>query len=258
MRAINLVPADSRPGRVNGGKSGGAVYGVLGVLAFLLLGLSVLAMSKRSEATANQELATIRQSTQAYDTVASQFSSFESAASQATQRISTVRGLAEARFDWAGTLRDLSRLVPADTQIYSLSASVSAASGSGSGGAASQFRSAIDSPAVSMTGCSKNHTSVANLVNQLQAMRRVTNVTLEKSERKPATGTGGSSSCTLGGTTNDFSLVVFFAAGKAQASGTVVPPTTPAATTIATEGASPAATTPGATTPATTPTGAAK
>ena len=31
MRAINLVPADSRPGRVNGGKSGGAVYGVLGI-----------------------------------------------------------------------------------------------------------------------------------------------------------------------------------------------------------------------------------
>ena len=30
MRAVNLVPADSRQGRVNGGKSGGAAYAVLG------------------------------------------------------------------------------------------------------------------------------------------------------------------------------------------------------------------------------------
>lgn len=248
MRAVNLVPADSRVGRVNGGKSGGAVYGVIGVMVLLLLGLSTLALSKKHEAEAIQELAVVEQSTQAYTTVATQFSSFEQAAGQAEQRISTVRGLAEARFDWAGTLRDLSRLIPANTQIFTLSASVSADSGAAAG-ATSQFRSAIQSPAVSLTGCSKSQSSVANLVNQLQAMRRVTNVTLDKSERTAAVASAGTAGCSLKGTAYEFSLVVFFAAGKAKASGEVVAATTPATSTIATESASP--TTPAATTPAT-------
>ncbi|MBJ7471337.1 MAG: PilN domain-containing protein [Solirubrobacteraceae bacterium] len=252
MRAVNLVPLDSRPGRVSGGKSGGAVYGVLGVLVVLLVGLSLFAMAKNDQSKAAQELATVQQSTQAYASVATQFSSFESAATQASQRISTVRDLAEARFDWAGTLRDMSRLIPADTQIYALAASVATNSGSGSGGAASQFRSSLEAPAVALTGCSKTQSTVANLVNQLQAMRRVTNVTLEKSEQA-GSGTGGAgTSCTLGGTPFEFGLVVFFAPGKAQAAGEVVPSTTPPAATIASESATPAGTTPAATTPTTT------
>ncbi len=257
MRAINLVPADARPGRVSAGKSGGLVYGVLGVLAVLLIGVSLLAINKSKQATAEEELAAVQQSTQAYTTAATQFASFEQAASNAQQRIATVRGLAEARFDWAGTLRDLSRLVPADTQIFNLAASVGPSAGSGSGSVSSQFRSGINAPAVGMTGCSKSQSTVAKLVNQLQAMRRVINVTLEKSEQSGAAASGSSSGCTLSGTTYNFSLIVFFAPGKARAAGEVVPSTTPAATP-ASSTATPAATTPGATTPAPATNGAAQ
>ena len=41
MRAINLVPADERVGRVNGGKSNGAVYGVLVGLIVVLVGIAI-------------------------------------------------------------------------------------------------------------------------------------------------------------------------------------------------------------------------
>ncbi len=252
MRAINLVPADARPGRVSAGKSGGMVYGVLAVLAVLLVGVSLLALNKSKQASAEQELATVQQSTQAYATVATQFSSFEEAASKATQRIATVRGLADARFDWAGTLRDLARLVPADTQIFNLAASVAPSSGSGSGGGgASQFRNGLEAPAVGMTGCSKSQSTVANLVNQLQAMRRVINVTLEKSEQVGASGATGTSACTLSGTTYNFAVIVFFAPGKAKAAGSVVPQTTPAASAVS-------STTPAATTPAPASNGASQ
>lgn len=244
MRAINLVPPESRPGRVSGGKSGGAVYGVLGALVVLLLGLSVLAISKRDTARAEQELAAVEQSTQAYTSAAAQFSSFEDAAKKASQRISTVRGLAEARFDWAGTLRDMSRLIPNDTAISGLSASVSDEAGSGGSGASNPLRSALTAPAISLAGCSKSQSTVANLINQLQAMRRVTNVTLSSSTKAESGGDAGSGDCAY----FNFSIVVFFAPGKAKASGSVVPSTTPAATPASST--SPAGTTPAATTPA--------
>ncbi len=246
MRAVNLVPADSRPGRVNGGKSGGAAYGVLGVMALLLVALSVLAIAKRTEAQATQELAVVEQSTQAYSAAAADFSSFEEAAGQASQRISTVRGLADARFDWAGSLRDLARLIPADTQITGLSASVTATSGSGGGGAVNSLRGAINSPAISLSGCSKSQSTVANLINQLQAMRRVTNVTLTSSEQGEGGGSGAGS-CTVAGKPFQFSMVVFMVAGKAVAAGSVAPSTAAGATTAS----SVTGTTPAATTPAT-------
>lgn len=250
MRAVNLVPAEARAGRVSGGKSGGAVYGVLGVLALLLVGASLLAMSKKSEAEANQELAAVQQSTQAYNSAASQFSSFEAAASQATSRISTVRGLAEARFDWAGAMREMSRLIPETTQVFSLSASVKDGAGSSVGGG-SQLRGAIQAPAITLTGCSKSQVEVANLITRLQAMRRATNVALESSTQAEGESAGG---CSFENAF-DFVLVVFFSAGNAKASEDASPgPGT--GTAIATESATPAATTPAATTPAATTPGA--
>lgn len=234
MRAVNLVPAEARTGGVSGGKSGGAVYGVLGVLVVLLLGVAVLSVSKKSQKEAEQELAAVQQSTQAYTTVASQYSSFESAASQAASRIETVRGLAQARFDWAGTMRDLSRLVPPTTQIYNLNASVRDGVGA-SGGATSQLRGAQATPAITLSGCSKGQVEVANLVNQLQAMRRVTNVALESS-REIAESSAGV--CTIKNG-YDFVLVVFFAAGKSQPAGEATTAPTGNAAAIASASSAP-------------------
>lgn len=247
MRAVNLVPAEARSGGLSGGKSGGMVYAALGALVLVLLGTVVFALGKKDQAEAEQQLATLQQSTQAFTTAAGQYAPYESAASDAAQRITTVHGLTDARFDWAGTLRDLSRLIPASTQVYSLSASVSdSGSGAASGGASSQFRSKVSSPAVTMNGCSKSQDTVATLVTNLQALRRVTNVTLESSG-KVATQGSGSSACSIPNA-YEFVLVVFFDAGKAQDSGSVVPGTTPTGTTTAsattTETAAPASTTP--------------
>ncbi len=249
MRAINLVPADSRPGRVNGGKSGGAVYGVFGFLILAILAASVFALAKRDEARAEQELATVEQSTASYTRLASEYSSFEAAAKQANQRINTVRSLAEARFDWAGALRDLSRLIPATANIGGLSASVDSTAGQTSGGSSSQLRGAVMAPAIAMSGCTYDQNTAANLVTQLQAMRRVTNVTLESSkEAKLQTGTDEFEK--TGCQAYEFTIVVFFAPGKARAASDAAPSSTPANTPVSTEPAGGVApTTPGSTTP---------
>jgi Tfp pilus assembly protein PilN len=257
MRAINLVPADSRPGRVTAGKSGGAAYGVVGLLAVLLLGMIVLSLSKRDESRANEDLATVEQSTQAYTQVASQFESFEAASKAATDRIATVRSLADARFDWAGSMRDLARVVPKDARISSLAASIS--SDSGGSGTGSQYRSALPAPAIIIAGCSASQYSVARLVSNLQSMRRVTNVTLESSELASETLTGAGDPLDESGPCLQytFAIDIFFAPGSAQSSKTAVPSAT-AASSIATEsvnGGAVASTTPASstTTTATTP-----
>lgn len=120
MRAVNLVPPEARAGRVSPGKSGGAVYGVIGVLVVALLMLSSLALVKKQKTAADQELAAVQQSTQAYEQVATQFAAFEKASKDANDRIELVRSLSQARFDWAGTLRDLARLIPARPRSSSL------------------------------------------------------------------------------------------------------------------------------------------
>lgn len=244
MRAINLVPADERPGRVNGGKSGGAVYGVLGALAVLILVVAVFSLAKRDEARATQDLAAVEQSTQAYSSAASQYTSFEAAASQAAERINTVRSLADARFDWAGSMRDLSRLVPASTRVSGLTASVSASAGDATGGGAqSQLRSQVPSPAITIAGCTLTQDSAATLVTQLQAMRRVTNVTLESSKKAENAGADDGACAHY-----EFTIVVFFAQGAAKSAADAAPSSTPATTTVSTDPSG--ATTPAATTPA--------
>jgi Tfp pilus assembly protein PilN len=243
MRAVNLVPPESRAGRVSGGKSGGAVYGLLGLLVVMLLMLSSLAIIKRDKTKAEQEYAGIQTAAQAYEQVATQFASFETAGKQANERIELVRSLAQARFDWAGTLRDMARLIPRDAQIQTLDANVKDGV---AGGGGSTFRSQIATvPAISLKGCSQSQGSVADLVTRLQAMRRVTNVTLEQSESDSdlgefdkrlvplgeettdANSDGGTASGSSGGAPTDcslpkpfyaFTVTVFYAPGKAQAS----------------------------------------
>jgi len=239
MRAINLVPADARTGGVSGGKSNGGVFAFLGALAVLFVCTGAYAQSKGKEATANKDLATVQNSAAAYQQVATKYSSFQSAASDAQARIATVKSLASARFDWAGSLRDLARLVPATVRISQLNASVSVSSGSGG----SQFRSAIQSPAITMSGCTLSQSTAANLVTQLQAMRRVTNVTLEYSKLSDQHGAKvEDGSCT----DYDFAIDVFFAPGSAQDSSSASPSAVTASSVTST---TPGATTPAATTP---------
>jgi len=267
MRAVNLVPPESRSGQFNGGKSGGAVYGVLGGLVVLLVMLSLLALAHKDRAKAQQELTSVQQSTQSFEQVASQYASYSQAAKDVNDRIALVKSIADARFDWAGALRDMARLIPMQTQINNLSASVTPDVSVGSDG--SQMRSQLPVPAITISGCTVNQSSVADLVTRLQAARRVENVTLESSSTEgniedsssssAGSGDSGSSGASGGGSDNgsssdtcslakpnyDFTVTVFYAQGnsaKSDAVGSTTPATGGSATTVA-------STTPASTTP---------
>ena len=64
----------------------------------------------------------------------------------AKARVQTVRDLAGSRFDWEQALRDLSRAIPADVTLRSLTGDIA----TGAGGGGSQLRGAISAPAITL------------------------------------------------------------------------------------------------------------
>jgi Tfp pilus assembly protein PilN len=262
VRAVNLMPSEARRGGGRQiGRSGGAVYLVLGVLAaaLVLVVMYVLAGNKISDRKA--KLATLQTEAANARTQAAQLAPYTTFATLASARAETVRQITSARFDWHQSLSDLSRVVPSNTSLQSLVATVAPGAGGGGGIA---FRTAIVAPAFELTGCTTNQDDVARLMSRMRLMRGVTRVTLQDStsSNTPAPTAGSVTSSSAGGSTPSgcgpkaptFHVVVFFQPiPGAAATGVGGAVTTPgSATTAAPGGTAPAAssaTTPTATTP---------
>jgi Tfp pilus assembly protein PilN len=212
------------------------VYVLLGFLAaaVALVTLYVLANNSISSRTAtlNNLKAQVTQE-QAAMTRLGEFTKF---ASLAQTRVSTVKAIAAARFDWHAALSDLAKVVPANTTLQTVSGTVVPGAGAGGSGGGGALRSDITAPAFELTGCTASQDDVARLISQLRLVNGVTRVTFSNSQASGASGSsaGGSSpGCSAGGPT--FDLVVFFQpVPNAGVSG--VTSLAPASTTTTTPG----------------------
>jgi Tfp pilus assembly protein PilN len=152
----------------------------------------------------------------------------------AQQRAETVRQIAATRFDWHGALSDLSKVVPANTSLESLTATAASGTSAASSGGASagSIRGAINAPAFELNGCTASQDDVAQLMSRLRLVNGVTRVTLQNSTKAAgstgttvagsASPTGSGAGCSSNGPS--FSMVVFFqpvAAGGTAAGQTV-------------------------------------
>jgi hypothetical protein len=156
-------------------------------------------------------------------------------------RVQTVRDLAGSRFDWEQALRDLSRAIPANVALKSLSGNVSTDAG---GAGSSSLRGAISAPAITLTGCTSDQTDVARLMARLRDIQGVTRVSLSKTESQkydPSDDTGTSiarrNALPCGaGSRPQFEIVMFFETASAAvsappaASGSATPAPTPTPT----------------------------
>lgn len=260
MKAVNLIPASSRRGSLDAQALRGPGPAVIAVLAVVLGMVTMYVLASNNVSQRKAELASLNQQvaqTQAETGALTKYAQFTQLAQTRTE---TVREIAVSRFDWAKTMTNLAEVVPANTTLQSLSASVdpsATASGSSSGG--SGLRSALDVPAFELVGCTGSQDDVASLISRLRLIDGVTRVTLANSVKNgvgaSGTSTGGSA-VTCGPASATFDLVVFFnappgapatsAPGTAPTSTpTMAPATTPSTTTT-----TPAATT----TPASTTT----
>jgi Tfp pilus assembly protein PilN len=218
MKAVNLLPSEHRgtpksaAGPAKPEKAGTTPFGayvVLGVLAFAVLATALTVLAGNTIKTRKAELARVTAEAQATQAKAAALQTYADFTSLATQRISTVKGLADSRFDWDQALVDLSRALPADVHLRTLNGGTT---GSTSGSGAS-----ISSPSIQLTGCTTDQNSVARLMSRLRNVRGVTRVSLTGSQEvdsKVAGGNAASADATGSlcpkGSPPDFDLTMYF------------------------------------------------
>ncbi len=207
MRAVNLIPSEDRRGGgagIGAGRSEGAAYAVLGVIAGLAVLALLYGMARHHVSSQRSQLASVQARTQRAHETASGLSSYTSFLSLREQRVQAVNELVDSRFDWAQSLHELGRVLPRQATITSLNGSVGSGTGSSgsstpaasSGGAVSSATPPGSVPSFSLTGCATTQAAVATTLQRLHLIDGVTNVTLQSSS-KSSTGTAGAG-CTGG------------------------------------------------------------
>ena len=224
MKAVNLIPTDAprARGRTTGGPQLGPSHIVLAALAVAVALVTVYVLSTNTISSRQASLASLQQQVTQAQAQTARLTNYQQFVQLAATRAATVQEIAASRFDWHAALSDLSKVVPADTALQSLLATVApgvGVTGAGGGGTTtSALRGDIAAPALEMKGCTRTHDDVAGLISRLRLINGVTRVTLSDSVKPDATqsgaavsstgGKGVSSGCWLNGPT--FDLVVFF------------------------------------------------
>lgn len=216
MRAVNLVPQDARRGGMGPslGKLGASHF----VVALLVVALGFVTLYVLASNTVSQrqsQLAGLKVQVTRMQAQVARLNSYAQFEKLAQARAETVREIAASRFDWHSALTDLSKVVPANTSLQSLVATVSpTVSGTGGGASSSSVRGDISAPAFELKGCTASQDDVAQLMSRLRVINGVTRVTLEDSAS--ASQTSGVSTTSTGGCAAkgpSFDMVVFFQPG---------------------------------------------
>jgi Tfp pilus assembly protein PilN len=228
MKAVNLIPADVSRGS---GRSSAAAYGLLGVLALLVVMSALYTLAGNSVESKKRDLAAVTAQANAAEAKTGTLKTYVEFAEQRKARVETVGSLVASRFDWSRALHEVARTVPSGTWITSLKATVNPAVNVGAGGASS-LRAALAVPAIEVSGCAPGQDGVARTLTSLRRIAGVQRVTLSTSEKAVATsGTTDSSGSASCGSRSQFDLTIFYEASSSPAPSPSSPAATPAAAT---------------------------
>jgi Tfp pilus assembly protein PilN len=236
MKAVNLLPEGARRSA-----TGIASYVVLGVLGFALLAVTMVTLTNRQAADKRAELQRVKTEATAAEGRVKDLQRYTEFAGLRAKRIETVKSLAKSRFDWAGSLRELSRTIPSGTSLSSMRGTV--APGVSVEGATDPLRASLPVPAIELQGCTTSQKAVARMMTAMRQISGVQRVSLSSSEK--GEGSSGDAGCSAGGPT--FSMTIFYkaqpgsttAAGSAAAGAAAAPASTSASTSTTAKGTTP-------------------
>ena len=207
MRAVNLMPSGAR-GALDARGGGGAAYALLGVLAALVVLASLWAVANRQAGDRRAQLQRVTAEAADAEARTGAAAPYEELARLAKQRVATVSALAGSRFDWAHTMREISRVLPADVWLTELGGNSGATDA-----APSPTTSAAPAPTFKLDGCTRSQAKVARLLARLRAVDGVRAVDLRTSQKPDAEG---DKSCPANRTSDPrFTIVLSFAAPNA-------------------------------------------
>jgi len=220
MRAVNLIPSESRSGPTPGaGRSGGGAYAVLAILGGLAILALLYGIAHHQVSSRRAQAASLTARAQSAQAEVAQLAPYTSFAALRQQRLQAVSDLVDARFDWAHAFHELGRVLPRDAAIASLEGTVgptstsAASTPSSSGGSSSSTASAASGaagaagvtatsatppgsvPTFTLSGCATSQQEVALTLQRLRLIDGVSGVALQSST-KP--GGGGAVSSAAG------------------------------------------------------------
>jgi Tfp pilus assembly protein PilN len=229
MRAVNLIPGDARKGGAGRSVSLDQVpaYVVLGALAVLVAFAALYVLTNNKIGDRQAQVTSLKAQVAQTQAQAGSLANYAVFEQTATTRVLTVRELAATRFDWHAALSNLSRVVPKNTSLTTITGTVSSGSTGASGG--SGLRAAITAPALELSGCTASQDDVARLMSRLRLINGVTRVSLSSSQEATpssvasASTPGSAQGCGAG--TPTFSIVAFFKplAGAGASGATSLP-----------------------------------
>jgi hypothetical protein len=269
MRAFNLIPADERGGAsLNGGKSGGSAFVVLGLLGVLAIFALLYGQASRQISSQTAKIATLDTQAQTAQAQAAKLAPYVSFKTMHEQRVQAVDQLVDSRFDWAHAFHELGRVLPPDeVALTSLNGTIGSGSGStsagadtaagasskaaaatgattpaaGSSGSAATSSSSVSSatpagsvPTFTLAGCATSQSIVALTLDRLRLIDGVSEVTLQSSTQAAkgaGSSSGGSSSACTGAT---FAMQITFdplPSASAASSSSATPTTATSALT---------------------------
>jgi Tfp pilus assembly protein PilN len=225
MKAVNLIPGEERRGGSAGGRSAGATYAVLGVLAVLVLMAAAWTLTGKKVHDRRAELSRVEQQASAAEAQASRLAAYSAFSDLRKKRAETVASIARSRFDWAHVMHEVARVIPSDTHLTSLSGSVSPSVTADGAGSGLSLRGSNPGPAVDIVGCAVGQAGVSRIMSRLRLIDGVQHVTLAQSTKNESTGatagassgSGDSSDCRYNDKITQFDVLIIFAAPPAVA-----------------------------------------
>lgn len=205
MRAVNLIPSDSRRGPASSSRSGGSVYVLLGALAVALALVTVYVLTVNRISDQKAQIGSLQAQASQAQSAATRLAPYVEFATLAQARADTIRQIASSRFDWQAALGGLSRVVPANTSLQSLTGTVPTATPAATPtpattAATSALSASAGNPSVALAGCSDTQDDVARLISRLRLIDGVTDVSLQNSAKSTDAQSGAAVSSAAGGT----------------------------------------------------------
>jgi Tfp pilus assembly protein PilN len=210
MKAVNLIPVDQRGGAsVGAGRSEGAVYAVLGLLAGLALFAFLYGMADHQISSRKARVATLEAEARRATAQASELAPYTSFIALREQRVQEVSELVDSRFDWAHSFHELGRVLPHGATVSTLTGTIGSATATSaassaatpaagststaSAGATTSVTSATPPgsvPTFTLSGCATSQSEVALTLDRLRLIDGVSEVTLQSSAKGSSTSSG--------------------------------------------------------------------
>jgi Tfp pilus assembly protein PilN len=194
MKPVNLLPQEGRRRYGDEGASKSA-YIVCGVLALMLVMVAAYVLTANNVTERKNEAAVAgAEADRAEAEVAAQVN-YTSFADIAQQRLASVAGVAQTRFDWERLMREVSRVMPHGSWLQATDASVT---GDPNAAATAPVPGAVPAPVgpyASFVGCTPDQSDVAQLMVRLRQLHRVEDVKLKESTREPGGGEATVDNC---------------------------------------------------------------